>query len=162
MKGKSNPVAKHARTFNKAQTMRDRKKDAKRGYQKHKGKPLMASTDGDSAHTNSAAKKPVKYRKPDGTVGVKMVSHERDVETESTKFSTYSKMLDESTKGLAKKADKSGISVATLRKVYNRGVAAWKTGHRPGTTPQQWGMARVNAFIVKKKRGGLNHDKDLA
>jgi hypothetical protein len=64
--------------------------------------------------------------------------------------------------GLAAKAKKSGISVDTLKKVYNRGVAAWKTGHRPGTTPQQWGMARVNAFIVKKKKGNLNHDKDLA
>ena len=28
-------------------------------------------------------------------------------------------------------------------------------------TPQQWGMD-VNAFIVKKKKGNLNHDKDLA
>jgi hypothetical protein len=63
---------------------------------------------------------------------------------------------------MADKAKKSGISVATLRKVYNRGVAAWKTGHRPGTTPQQWGHARVNAFITKKKKGGLNHDTDLA
>lgn len=63
---------------------------------------------------------------------------------------------------LADKSKKSGISVGTLRKVYNRGVAAWKTGHRPGTTPQQWGYARVNAFIAKKKKGTLNHDKDLA
>ena len=63
---------------------------------------------------------------------------------------------------LADKAKKSGISVGTLRKVYNRGMAAWKTGHRPGTTPQQWGMARVNAFISKKKSGKLNHDQDLA
>ena len=62
----------------------------------------------------------------------------------------------------ADKSKKSGISVATLKKVYNRGVAAWKTGHRPGTTPSQWGHARVNAFIVKKKKGNLNHDKDLA
>ena len=60
------------------------------------------------------------------------------------------------------KAKKSGISVSTLKKVYKRGVAAHKTGHRPGTTPSQWGHARVNAFITKKKRGGLNHDKDLA
>ena len=60
------------------------------------------------------------------------------------------------------KSKKSGISVGTLKKVYNRGVAAWKTGHRPGTTPEQWGHARVNAFIVKKKKGNLNHDKDLA
>lgn len=70
--------------------------------------------------------------------------------------------VKEGSDGLAAKAKKSGISVATLKKVYNRGVAAWKSGHRPGTTPQQWGHARVNAFIVKKKKGGLNHDKDLA
>ena len=70
--------------------------------------------------------------------------------------------LEEGPDGLAAKSKKSGISVGTLKKAYNRGVAAWKTGHRPGTTPQQWGMARVNAFIVKKKKGNLNHDKDLA
>ena len=69
---------------------------------------------------------------------------------------------DKAGKSLADKSKKSGISTKTLRKVYNRGVAAWKTGHRPGTTPSQWGHARVNAFIVKKKKGGLNHDKDLA
>jgi len=60
------------------------------------------------------------------------------------------------------KSKASGISTGTLKKVYQRGVAAWKTGHRPGTTPSQWGHARVNAFIRKKKQGGLNHDKDLA
>ena len=37
MDKRSNPVAKHAATFNKAHVMRDRKKDAKRGYTKHKG-----------------------------------------------------------------------------------------------------------------------------
>jgi hypothetical protein len=79
------------------------------------------------------------------------------------RYSLYDTVeLDEGPDGLASKAKKSGISVGTLKKVYDRGVAAWKTGHRPGTTPQQWGMARVNAFIVKKKKGGLNHDKDLA
>ena len=45
--------------------------------------------------------------------------------------------LDEGPDGIAAKSKKSGISSDTLRKVYNRGVAAWKTGHRPGTTPQQ-------------------------
>ena len=32
-----NPVAKHAHKFNKSSVMRDRKKDSKRGYTKHKG-----------------------------------------------------------------------------------------------------------------------------
>ena len=49
-------------------------------------------------------------------------------------------------KSLAKKAEASGISVSILKQVYKRGVAAWRTGHRPGTTPEQWGHARVNSF----------------
>jgi len=77
---------------------------------------------------------------------------------------TQAKNKDTSVKenSFADKSKASGVSVGTLKKVYNRGVAAWKTGHRPGTTPSQWGHARVNAFIAKKKKGNLNHDKDLA
>ena len=63
--------------------------------------------------------------------------------------------------GLAAKASKSGISIGTLRKVYRRGVAAWNSGHRPGTTPQQWGMARVNSYIGKGKGTYHGADKDL-
>ena len=63
--------------------------------------------------------------------------------------------------GLAKKAKESGISIGTLRKVYNRGMAAWRTGHRPGTTPQQWAMARVNSYIMKGKGTYGGADKDL-
>ena len=50
---------------------------------------------------------------------------------------------------LKKKADKSGMPLAILKKVFQRGVAAWKTGHRPGTTAVQWGLARVNSFVTK-------------
>jgi ribosomal protein S14 len=39
-------------------------------------------------------------------------------------------------------------------------MAAWRTGHRPGTTPQQWGMARVNSYITKGKTYHTA-DKDL-
>ena len=68
---------------------------------------------------------------------------------------------EEADKGLAAKAKKSGVSLGTLRKVYKRGVAAWRTGHRPGTTPQQWGMARVNSYIMKGKGTYHGADKDL-
>lgn len=67
---------------------------------------------------------------------------------------------EEASKGLAAKAAKSGISLSTLKKVYARGIAAWRTGHRPGTTPQQWGMARVNSYITKGKTYHTA-DKDL-
>jgi hypothetical protein len=63
-------------------------------------------------------------------------------------------------KGLAAKAKASGVSLGTLKQVYSRGMAAWKTSHRPGTTPQQWGMARVNSYITKGKTYHTA-DKDL-
>jgi len=70
--------------------------------------------------------------------------------------------MDESSEtGLAAKAKKSGVSLGTLKKVYRRGVAAWNSGHRPGTTPQQWGMARVNSYITKGKGTYHGADKDL-
>ena len=64
--------------------------------------------------------------------------------------------------GLVKKAEKSGMPYGILKQVYNRGMAAWKGGHRPGTTPQQWAFARVNSFITKSKGTWGGADKDLA
>jgi len=88
--------------------------------------------------------------------------HDRMMDRARTRDTARKNTMTEEGTSFADKAAKSGISASTLRKVYNRGVAAWKSGHRPGTTPSQWGHARVNAFIAKKKKGGLNHDKDLA
>ena len=68
----------------------------------------------------------------------------------------------EEVEGLKKKAEKSGISYSILKQVYNRGMAAWQTGHRPGTTAQQWAFARVNSFITKGKGTWGGADSDLA
>ena len=65
-------------------------------------------------------------------------------------------------KGLVTKAEKSGMPYGILKKVYDRGMAAWRTGHRPGTTPQQWAFARVNSFVTKSKGTWGGADKDLA
>ena len=75
---------------------------------------------------------------------------------------TLDQVLNEKIEGLVKKADKSGIAYSILKQVYNRGMAAWRTGHRPGTTPQQWAFARVNSFVTKSKGTWGGADKDLA
>jgi len=41
-------------------------------------------------------------------------------------------------------------------------MAAYKTGHRPGTTAQQWAFARVNSFTTKSAGTWGKADKDLA
>jgi len=70
--------------------------------------------------------------------------------------------VNENTEGLKNKAEKTGMPLGILKKVYDRGVAAWRTGHRPGTTPQQWGMARVNSFVTKSSGTWGKADSDLA
>ena len=67
--------------------------------------------------------------------------------------------LDEKIEGLVKKSKKSGVPYGILKQVYNRGMAAWRTGHRPGTTPQQWAFARVNSFLTGG--GARKADADL-
>src|SRR6056300_674109 len=64
--------------------------------------------------------------------------------------------------GIQKKADKSGMPYSILKKVYDRGMAAWKSGHRPGASQQQWAFARVNSFITKSSGTWGGADKDLA
>ena len=72
------------------------------------------------------------------------------------------KALLEKLEGLKNKAEKTGMPYSILKQVYNRGMAAWKGGHRPGTTPQQWAMARVNSFVTKSSGTWGGADKDLA
>jgi len=71
-----------------------------------------------------------------------------------------SEKKEKSKLSLSAKADKFDVPLSTLKKVFRRGVAAWNSGHRPGTTPQQWGHARVNSFL---RKGKTYHtaDKDL-
>jgi len=54
-------------------------------------------------------------------------------------------------KGLPAIAKATGVSLGVLKKVYNRGMAAWRTGHRPGASPEAWGMARVHSFVLHGK-----------
>ena len=66
-------------------------------------------------------------------------------------------ILDEKIAGLVKKSKQTGVPYGILKKSYDRGMAAWKTGHRPGTTPQQWAFARVNSMLT-----GGKADPDLS
>ena len=63
---------------------------------------------------------------------------------------------------LKKKADETGVPIGIIRVVMRRGMAAWKSGHRPGANQQQWGYARVNAFLTKGEGTWGGADSDLA
>lgn len=63
---------------------------------------------------------------------------------------------------LKKKAEETGVPIGIIRAVMRRGLAAWKSGHRPGANQQQWGYARVNAFLTKGEGTWGKADSDLA
>tara|TARA_A100001011_G_scaffold355214_1_gene398227 strand:- start:1449 stop:1949 length:501 start_codon:yes stop_codon:yes gene_type:complete len=54
-------------------------------------------------------------------------------------------------KSLKKKADKANAPMGALTKIYNKGLAAWRTGHRPGANQHAWAMARVNSVLTGGK-----------
>jgi hypothetical protein len=68
----------------------------------------------------------------------------------------------ESIVAVKNKAEKSGMPYPVLKQVYDRGMAAWKGGHRPGATQVQWALARVNSFITKSSGTWGGADSDLA
>src|SRR5210317_1575907 len=72
------------------------------------------------------------------------------------------KEVFEQIEGLKNKAEKSGMPYSILKKVYDKGMAAWRGGHRPGASQQQWAFARVNSFITKSSGTWGGADKDLA
>lgn len=51
-------------------------------------------------------------------------------------------------KSLEDRAKATGVPVPFLTESYRRGMAAWRTGHRPGATEQQWGYARVSSMLL--------------
>ena len=70
--------------------------------------------------------------------------------------------IDETITAVKNKAKKTGMPYSILKKVYDRGMAAWKGGHRPGATQVQWALARVNSFVTKSSGTWGGADKDLA
>lgn len=69
-----------------------------------------------------------------------------------TKTSSYTERfykLYPDAKSLKEKSEATGVPLDILQKVYDKGLAAYRTGHRPGATQGQWAAARVHSFLVK-------------
>jgi len=121
----------------------------KKSHDRHLEKQAKKSDDDKSAYKQSPADKVAKTKTSKFTKKYKQMYGE-------------DMSIEEAIKGLQNKSKKSGMSYSILKKVYDRGMAAWKGGHRPGTTPQQWAFARVNSFITKSPGTWGKADSDLA
>jgi hypothetical protein len=70
-------------------------------------------------------------------------------------------LFGDKAKSLKEKSDATGVPLKYIQESYNRGMAAWRTGHRPGATQQQWGYARTHSLLLCGKTY-YTADSDLA
>jgi len=105
---------------------------------------------------NTKSGKPHKTKKSAATI-----AYEKKFGKKNENMDTTNELINEDIdKALANKAKASGISKSILKRVYSKGAAAWKSGHRPGVSQQQWAMGRVNSFITGSG-GARKADADL-
>ena len=144
-----NPVAKHARKFNKGGPMRDRKKAMKRGEVKHKGKQLNSDrqqTDTNN-RTNSSAKKPQTYVDKDGKQKTRMVPAHQDVQNEKLNPSQGIKAYIDD----FKKSDAPQFKGKSDAKKKEMAIAAYLDAKKGEKKEDCWdGYKRVGM----KKKGG--------
>jgi len=76
---------------------------------------------------------------------------DKGVKTKSSGYTQKWKRRFPKAASLEEKAKATGVPLKYIRQCYNRGLAAWRTGHRPGATQQQWGYARVHSFLMRGK-----------
>ena len=97
------------------------------------------------------------HRDPAAYTGFKT---DRGVKTRKSGYTTAWYHRFPEARSLKEKAQATGVPLRFLEESYNRGMAAWRTGHRPGATQQQWGYARVHSFLLCGKTA-LTTDSDL-
>ena len=51
-------------------------------------------------------------------------------------------VIDEKIAGLVKKSEQTGVPYGILKKSYDRGMSAWKGGHRPGGYSTTMGICK--------------------
>lgn len=82
------------------------------------------------------------------------------VKTKKSGYTADFKKLFPEAKSLKEKSAVTGVPLKYIEESYNRGMAAWRTGHRPGATQQQWGYARVHSMLMCGKTH-YSTDSDL-
>lgn len=85
------------------------------------------------------------WRDPRAYVGFKT---DIGVKTRKSSYTTDFKRIFPDATSLEAKATATGVPKKFLEASYNRGRAAWRTGHRPGATAEQWGYARVHSMLL--------------
>ena len=100
-----------------------------------KGKESYEKLPGDAR----AKTKPSKYTERIKKSGLRSVSQEEATKKEGKPRERFIKAV----------ASVTDIPKGIIQEVFDKGLAAWAVGHRPGATQDQWARARVYSFLSK-------------
>lgn len=84
------------------------------------------------------------WKDPNAYVGFKTNKYVKSKPSSYTQ--KWRKLFPEAT-SLKQKSEATGVPLKFIKGSYDRGLAAWRTGHRTGATEQQWGYARVHSLL---------------
>ena len=94
-------------------------------------------------------KKYSSYKSKKSKVSKRSRKTEKSIKKISRYTKDWNKKYGEKSISLSAKSKISGVPLSILKKVYNKGLAAWRGGsHRPGASQHQWGVSRVNSFLT--------------
>ena len=86
------------------------------------------------------------WKNPKAYVGFKTNTYAKHKRKSS--YTAQWDRLFPNTKTLKQRSQVTGVPEKYLQTVYNRGMAAWRTGHRPGQNPQSWSYPRISSFLL--------------
>ena len=86
------------------------------------------------------------WRNPKAYVGFKTDKY-RKTKRKSSYTAQWDKLFPDA-KSLKERSKVTGVPEKFLKTVYNRGMAAWRTGHRVSQTPQSWSYPRVSSYLL--------------
>lgn len=81
----------------------------------------------------------------------KKFSTDKNIKTKTSSYTKRFRSKYPQAKSLKEISKATKIPLKTLKTVYDRGLAAWRTGHRPGASPQAWAFARVHSYVLRGK-----------
>jgi hypothetical protein len=86
------------------------------------------------------------WSNPRAYVGFKTDKYAR-TKRKSSYTAEWDRLFPEA-KSLKERSKVTGVPVKYLDKVANKAMAAWRSGHRPGMSQQEWVYPRISSYLL--------------
>jgi len=158
-------MPKNKKSVGKVKKSDNRKKSVRKSKNSKKSKNLKVYLGYKGKYVKGLSGKKLQQRKKElarnqklAKSGSKKVYDKKYWKTDKylkSKKSSYTKQFHKKygndVKSLPEISKATGFPLSCLRKVFERGLAAWGSSHRIGASQEGWGFSRVHSFVTGGK-----------